>query len=249
MPKKTTWLEYDWELDGADAKFGVELSYYRSAPDEKYPLLLYFCCQRKDDKELAPSDTARIEALARKCVKRTGIRPAGFVQTKLLRQYYFYCEDKAAHDKINLIASKEKKLLCRVGGKREEDWATYFQLLYPDEVKYQTVKNREQTAKMRKMGDNLESARRINLHVCFRTEQDRLMFEVSARQSGFAIGSPEFISESDYPNGVVIYRISPLTRADIDALTVRVIRLAQKLDGKLLYWDCNIVPKSVSRRY
>ena len=249
MAKKTTWLEYDWQLDGEDARFGVELSYYKTAPDEKHPLLCYFCCQPTSDRALTPADIRRIEELASKCARKTRSRPAGFVQTSGLRQYYFYTASKAEYDELKAIAEKEKKLLCRVGGKHEEDWATYFQLLYPNETKYQTVKNREQVEKLRAIGDNTEATRRINLHVCFRTEQQRLIFEEMARQAGYAIGSAEFHSEYELPNGVVIYRISTLKREDIDSLTVRTVRLAQKLEGRLLYWDCNIVPRSVSKRY
>lgn len=248
MAKRSTWLEYDWDIDGAEAVFGVELSLYKTAPDEKLPLLLYFCCERTDGQELTPKDFKRIEKLKDRAVKQTKLSPAGFVQTKTLRQYYFYAGSKEAHDKLSLIASKEKKLLCRLGGKPEEDWATYFQLLYPDEVKQQTVRNREQVDKLRKIGDNTEATRRINLHVSFRGEQDRLMFEETARRSGYAIGSAEFISESDHPNGVVIYRISTLAPKDINAVTIRAMELAEKNDGKLVYWDCNIVPKSVQRR-
>ncbi|MBO4562423.1 MAG: DUF695 domain-containing protein [Clostridia bacterium] len=246
---KTTWLEYNWQLDGNEAYFGVELSYYRKAPDEKHPLLCYFCCETTNGGALTPADEKRIEQLAAKCKRRTRIQPAGFVQSGNMRQYYFYTASKEEYDVLKDVAEKEKKLLCRVGGKREDDWATYFQLLYPNEVKYQTVKNREQVKKLHSIGDNIEASRRINLHVCFRTEQQRLMFEETARNAGFAIGGAEFLSESDLPNGVVIYRISSLKREDIDSVTVRVIKLAQKMEGRLSYWDCNIVPRSVAKRY
>ena len=75
------------------------------------------------------------------------------------------------------------------------------------------------------------------------------MFEESARQAGYAIGSPEYHSDFELPNGTVLYRISTLKRDDIDALTVRTVKLAQSMEGRLLYWDCNIVPKSVTKRY
>ena len=249
MAKRTSWLEYDWRLEGDAAHFGVELSFYRTAPDEKRPLLCYFCCQTVDDKPLTPKLIKRAEALAKACARRTKTRPAGFVETGNMRQYYFYTADKEGYDILKAVAEKEKKLLCRVGGKHEEDWATYFKLLYPSEIKYQTVKNREQIKKLHSIGDNTEATRRINLHVAFRTEQQRLMFEETARRAGFAIGDAEYISEGELPNGVVLYRISTLKQDDIDTLTVRVIKLAQGMEGRLLYWDCNIVPRSVSKRY
>lgn len=248
MAKNTSWLEYDWQLDGEPARFGVELSFYRTAPDEQHPFVCYLCFQRLDEKELTPADLKRIASVAAACAKKIKLLPAGFVQTGTLRQYYFYTASKEQYDVLKALSEKERKLLVRVGGKREDDWATYFKLLYPNEVKLQTVKNREQVEKLRRIGDNVEASRRINLHVSFRTEQQRLLFEETARQAGFAIGSPEFHSEYELPNGAVLYRISTLKQADIDALTVRTVKLLQKLDGRLLYWDCNIVPKSVKKR-
>ena len=134
MANDGTWLEYEWRLDGNDALFGVELALYRSAPDSAVPLLCYFCC-KADGQELTEADTKRMSMLAQKCVKKTEQPCAGFVQTGNMRQYYFYVPSKTEYEALKEIASKEKKLECRVGGKREEDWATYFKLLYPDAAK------------------------------------------------------------------------------------------------------------------
>ena len=249
MAKRSTWLEYDWSFDGEEAVFGVELSLYRNAPIENLPLLLCFSCEKADGSALAPAEIKRARKLAEKCSRQTKLSPVGSVATDAALRFYFYAGSKEAYDRMSLVAEKEKKLVCRLSGKPEEDWETYFGMLYPDEIKQLTVKNREQVDKLRKIGDNTEATRRINLHVCFRGEQDRLMFEETARRSGFAIGGSEFISESDRPNGVVIHRISTLQPADINGVTIKTVELAEKNDGKLIYWDCNIVPKSVTRRF
>lgn len=248
MSKDSSWLEYYWELEGEETLFGVELGLYKLAPDPKSPLLVYFCCQTIDERDLTDSDLRRIEGIAAKIVRKTGVTPAGFIQAESMRQYYFYASDKEQYDIMKDIAGKERRIVCRVGGKREENWATYFNLLYPDELKYQTVKNLEQVTKLRLIGDNTSATRRINLHVAFREEQQRLIFEETARRAGFAIGDPEFRSENELPNGVVIYRISTLKRRDINSVTLRAVTLAEKTEGKLLYWDCNIVPKDMKRR-
>ena len=249
MSKDTTWLEYEWKLDGRDALFGVELSLYRAAPDESLPLLCYFCCEAPGKEELSPQDIKRIEGLASKCVRKISRPTAGFVQAGNTRQYYFYVSSREQYEQLRAIAEKERKLDCKVAGKHEEDWTTYFKLLYPDEAKYQTVRNREVIAKYRANGDALDSARRINLHVFFRTEQHRLMFEEAARQAGYAIGTPEERSELALPYGATLHRISTLNEREIDSVTIRAIRIAQRMEGRLAYWDCAIVPKSISKRY
>ncbi len=248
MANDGTWLEYEWRLDGAEALFGVELALYRDAPDAASPLLCYFCCGTADDTPLTESDLRRIGALASKCVKQTGKPAAGFVQTGGMRQYYFYLPSKAEYEKLKEIAAREKKYVCRVGGKREDDWSTYFKLLYPDAAKYQTVRNREMIRKMSDCGDAVTSPRRLNLHLFFRTELLRLQFEETARQAGYAIGDSEDRSESELPHGVALHRISTLQKKDVDAVTIRAIRLAEKFGGRLVYWDCAIVPRSVSKR-
>lgn len=249
MAKESTWLEYEWRLDGKDALFGVELALYRSAPDEKLPILCYFYCEARGSDEISDSDLKRIEGLASKCVRKLGRPTVGFVQTGNTRQYYFYVPGKEEYEQLRAIAEKEKKLICKAAGKREPEWTTYFKLLYPDEAKYQTVRNREIIAKYRQNGDNLEAARRINLHVFFRTEQMRLMYEEAARQAGYAIGTPQERSELELPYGATLHRISTLKKQDIDAVTIRAIRIAQRMEGRLAYWDCAIVPKSFSKRY
>ena len=248
MAKETTWLEYDWRLDGRPALFGVELGLYRTAPDAKLPILCYFCCEAPGKEELTDSDLKRIEGLASKCVRKIGQPAAGFVQSGNTRQYYYYVPGKEQYELLRAIAEKERKLTCKVAGKREDDWTTYFKLLYPDEAKYQTVRNREVVQKYRENGDQLDAARRINLHVFFRTEQHRLMYEEAARQAGYAIGAPEERSELELPYGATLHRISTLELQDIDSVTIRAIRIAQRMEGRLAYWDCAIVPKSISRR-
>jgi len=245
MAKETTWLEYEWRLDGAPALFGVELSLYRKGPDPALPILCYFCCE-KEGGELEAQDLKRIEALAAKCVRKVGAT-AGFVQTGGMRQYYFYVASKEQYDSLKQIADKEKRIICKVAGRREPEWNTYFKLLYPDEAKYQTVRNGEVIKKYRDNGDNLEAARRINLHVYFSTEQQRIMYEAAARQGGFAIGTPDERSELELPYGATLHRISALNKPDIDAITIRAIHLAKELQGRLAYWDCAIVPKNIKK--
>lgn len=246
MTKKNTWLEYDWRLNGADALFGVELALYHDAPDEKRKVLAFIYCCSKDSEVLDAADVKRAEKVARNCVKSIDSPCAGFIQTGNMRQYYFYLSDKKEYDALKAVANKEKKLSCRVGGKNEPGWDTYFKLLYPDAAKLQTVRNGETIEKLRANGDSSEP-RRLNLHVFFRGEPLRLQFEDEARKAGFAIGSSEYRSESEFPYGVVLHRICPLIKREVDAVTVLAIRIAERFGGKLMYWDCPIVPQAAAK--
>ena len=66
MAKESTWLEYEWRLDGDPALFGVELSLYRTAPDAENSVLCYFCFEAEGRDTLSDSDIKRIETVAAK---------------------------------------------------------------------------------------------------------------------------------------------------------------------------------------
>lgn len=55
-------------------------------------------------------------------------------------------------------------------------------------------------------GDS-EAARRLNLHMYFRSEPLRLQFEEAARREGFAIGSAVDREMSELPYGVILHII------------------------------------------
>ena len=41
---KNAWLEYDWKLDGGDARFRVDMSLYTNAPIEGCAELVFIYC-------------------------------------------------------------------------------------------------------------------------------------------------------------------------------------------------------------
>ena len=240
--KRDELLEYDWRLDGEDAVFCVDLALYNGAPNAGYPILAYVgCSPRKEDRELSGGDIRHMVAFCAKCRRRLDLLMAGYIETAKIRQYYFYVASKADYDALKLFAEKERSFTCRVGGKKEEDWASYFRILYPDAAKYQTVRNEEIIAQHYELGDS-DAPRRLNLHFAFLNEPVRRQFEEAARSEGFAIGGYEEFDGNELPCGVILHRISAFKKSDVDAVTVQAIRIAEKFNGKLLFWDCPIVP-------
>ena len=134
-------------------------------------------------------------------------------------------------------------MLWECGFAKEPRWQSYFKLLYPNAAKYQTVLNGEFIQLMEKRGDNVDAARRLNLHMFFPTEPQRLLFSEQARLSGFAIGDALYKPEQEMPYGVILHRVSTLMKQDLDGVTTRAIRLAEKYDGSMTYMDSASVPK------
>ncbi|MBR0136608.1 MAG: DUF695 domain-containing protein [Clostridia bacterium] len=241
-PENSDILQYDWRLDGEPARFSVDLSLYDGAPDAKYPILAYVgCSSKKEGAQPGFLEKRRMDAFAAKCKKKLDLVPVGAIETGTIRQYYFYLPSKPEYDALKQLCEAEKGFVCRAGGKKEEDWGTYFRILYPDAAKYQTVRNEEILAQHYDLGDS-DAPRRLNLHIAFKSDPARNAFIEAARQKGFAVGEFEEFDDTDLSAGVVLHRICALKKFDIDALTVQVIRIADEHEGRLLFWDCPIVP-------
>lgn len=239
---KPDYLEYDWRLDGEPAHFLVDLSLYDRGANGDYPVLAFVgCSSRKEGRPLSASELRRMDTFAVKCAKKLDVLIAGYIEKETIRQYYFYLPTKEEYSALRALSEKRHGFSCRVGGKSEPDWSSYFRILYPDEAKYQTVRNEEQIAELYENGDS-EAPRRLNLHLAFPSHPARTKFGEEALSEGFAIGGSEELENEDLTCGVLLYRISALRKRDIDAVTIQAIRLAEKYGGRLLFWDCPIVP-------
>lgn len=238
MAYMPAWFDYDWPLDGREARFRADLA-LAAAPQETRPVLIYVSCESKRQKaeSLNALETGRAEAVCRKCIKALSPFYAGYIETGAQRQYYFYVKEEALLDEADRIAEKELFMECRAGMQQEPGWTTYKKLLYPDAAKLQTEDNRKRIALMAEHGDNVAAARRIALFLFFPTETAMLLFSEQARLAGFAVGDPVFTPEFDRAYGVRIMRIAPLKKAELDAMTTRAIRLAEKFGGELRYWE------------
>ncbi len=239
---KKNLFEYDWRLEGEKARFVVDLALYDRGANGDYPILAFVGCgAKKEGKELSSSDLRHISAFAAKCEKKLEMLLAGYIEKADIRQYYFYLASKEEYSLLRELAEKQRGFSCRVGGKAEEDWSSYFRILYPDEAKYQTVRNEEQIEELYESGDS-EAPRRLNLHLAFPGHGERTRFGEEALSEGFALGASDEFETGDLPCGLVVYRICALKKWDVDAVTIQAIRLAEKFGGRLLFWDCPIVP-------
>lgn len=162
-----------------------------------------------------------------------------------MHQYYFYIvSEENVFGHFSSCFKKNAKLTVKLGCKSEPKWTTYFKLLYPDAAKLQTVRNKENIEKLYSNGDS-EAARRLNLHMYFRSEPLRLQFEEAARREGFAIGSAVDREMSELPYGVILHIICPLKKRSVDEVTVLAIRIAEQFGGRLMFWDCPLAPQSL----
>jgi hypothetical protein len=236
------WFRYDWPIEGVSARFTVDME-LADIPGWEWPFLLYLSCEsrRKGAPSLNAVESARAESLKKSFLKKTACLYAGFIEVGTQRQFYFYTREKRAKRPLDELAERERILLCRSGGAEEPEWITYRQLLYPDAAKLQTERNRDQIELLRKNGDCLTSVRRVTFSLFFATESIMLLFAEQARLSGFAIAGPVYEPEYELAYGAAIVRLSTLDKAEIDSLTTRAVRIAEKYGGELRYWESPVV--------
>ncbi|MCH5278836.1 MAG: DUF695 domain-containing protein [Christensenellaceae bacterium] len=196
MAKKNTILKYDWRLGSADAEFCVDERLYPNAPMENLPLLASMQCSNAKEKEFTNLDLRHMNEFASKCERKLGFFFAGYIHTAVMRRYFIYLPDEEAGSHFTQLAEKQRNLDVRVEIKSDPSWSVYFKLLYPDTAKMQTVRNGE-IIKMHYDNGDSTAARRLNLHMYFKSEPIRMQFEEAARLEGFAIGN----TEERYPDG------------------------------------------------
>lgn len=232
---------YDWHMDGAPARFLVDMELSEADLDAR-PFLLYLQAKSRVG-EFTSRERKRLVELEKKCRKKLAALFVGSIETAERGVFFFYTGDTDALGAAQDIAGREKLLLCAAGLREEPERATYHKILYPDAPRLFTEQNRKQLLLLKKRGDALVSSRRITLHVFFPAEPLVGLFAEQARLDGFAVGEYEYEPEQELPYGVALCRVSGLEKAAIDAITTQVIRLASRYDGILSHWNCPIVGK------
>jgi len=208
-----------------------------------YPFVCRMLCRMQKHGPITGRAKRHIEKLV-KAAAEEGLLYVGQVETEERLRLFFYAAAPDALETLEALYAKEKLLRCRADIQEDPQWDFYRGFLYPDAAKHQTEENRKQIARIEKTGDNLAAARRLRLHMFFPAETLSVMFAEQSRKAGFALGDTEFLPELECPHGQIIIAVSTLEKPAMDALTTRAIRLAAPYEGKLMYWDCPMIPKA-----
>lgn len=237
--KETQWYEYDWQYEGSEAIYCVDMTY---DDDQKLgDLLISVVCKAKKG-SLSDGEYRKYEKLRNKILKKTGITYVGLIESNNAVRFFFYTDDTDASAVVEKCIRKVADRVsydCRYDKKHE----FYRHSLLPDIAKNYTEENRKQLKLFADNGDCMTVPRKLNFHVYFPSEPLRILFEEQARLSGYAVGVGEFSMEYELPHGIVVHKICTLNKADVDDATSRLIYIAEKYEGRLLFWDCVLVPK------
>lgn len=267
------WFEYDWPLYGRPAQYSIDIQYTAAeqgydtlllvsctAADNGEPALNDAVNERSETEqnrsmraqaEPPKTELTRAEYVTARRIEKSLTKKldsamfVGMVEGMTAVLYYFYIapDTDAVCEALDKLVIKQKKLNLCYSLKREPDWRTYFNDLYPDNAKYQTIKNEKLIDYYKQCGDNLQKVRRLTLITGFPTEQHLLMFREGAKKAGFALGDTLFAQEYEMPHLLHLHILSTLNKFEIDSITTTVIRVCEAYNGILLNWTCPKVTK------
>ena len=238
------WFFYDWNMQGDPARFGVDMSFAHKWVELGLPILMHVRCEMQSQEKLTPKAARHINRMEKKLLKNVDGEYVGFVEDDFRRVFFFYVKSPKKAELAEELIEKEKYLYCEVGCAQDESWDTYNTLLYPDAARLFTESNRKNIELYRKKGDCLYKTRRVVYHTFFPAEVLCQQFAQEIRLAGFAIGDPEFNPDLEEAYGITVFRLGTLEKQDLDKNTSDIIYTAEKYFGKLLYWNCPVVPKN-----
>lgn len=103
---KNAWLEYDWKLDGGDARFRVDMSLYTNAPIEGCAELVFIYCASLSEQPLKAGELRRIDSLVARCIKKLGKEYVGCIESAAMHQYYFYIDSEEKYSALQQLLQK-----------------------------------------------------------------------------------------------------------------------------------------------
>lgn len=242
------WFLYDWEVKGKNARFYVDLGCTeRFRADPTYNALLYVSCDSRiqDASSFTNREYRRLKSLLAKCKETLGETAifTGMLDIGARRQFFFYVNDARQLVELYEFCEKEKLLAMSCGKEDEPAQKTYFDFLYPDQAKRQSVKNRIYIEAVEDRGDDISAARRINLYFYFPSDQARYRFGREAMLAGFALGETDFIPERDPSYYITLHTMGTLELTAVNAMTTRAIDIADGYSGVMDHLDAAFVSR------
>lgn len=248
----SNWFAYDWELRGAPARFQVDLAF--AEPDSacrRYATLLYVSCdaRRADAGSFSFWERRHLAPVLARCstlLDGHG-QHVGTIALPAHTRYYFYADDARLIVPIYEFCTDYAGLRLACAKADDPQQQTYFQLLYPDAAKRQSVANRSWIDARRTQGDDLQAPRRIDLTFSFPTAQARAAFSAEAASLGFTAGRVGFDEAQEAPYTQTLHASASLELRALTEWTTRGIAAAQPLGGTLCGLDAVFLSKKRPR--
>ncbi len=243
----TDWLRYEWEWNGQEAVFQVDLQYWELLPTLAYSQLVFVSVAPRDPEAEAFSRAEDRRATAMQHLLAESLEDAaifvGGVGMKNLIQFYFYTSDETLIHRVSAICRAEQKLRVSCGHVAEPHYSTYYCLLFPDDAKLQSVENAAYIRSVQHLDGDLSLVRRVSLVMAFATEEDCDAFLPEIPRLGFTAGGRQSVGNSTHPYRVEMNGFSSLKLPELNRLTARAIAGALPYDGVIDHITTDLIHK------
>jgi hypothetical protein len=241
------WEFYECTVDDKHrALITVDVSRYDGAPDPARPFVLRVVVpfvNPQEDGFHPAEERERIDQIEQQLggvVAGLGGVYVGRAIFDGARRHYYYLADhdaaKAAGEQC--IAAVTDRAL-EAGGFSDPEWSEYFGFLYPNDLAWQFIQDRNTIAALRDQGDDLETPRKIEHAAVFPSAAARDGFAAQLGELGFEIDDT-----SDDLAGPMSHEVEfSATRKPLEVLRLneKLLLLASEAGGEYDGWGCEVV--------
>ena len=243
------WDFYITRINDTPASVFVDLGLAAEAPKEDYRVRLMVRLILKEPAHNGMTTRDEADALwlledaLVPAVSDWGAIFAGRVTTEGRRDFFFYAPSPDGFDVIVSAALLPVGYEFDTHDTEDPGWQFYFEILYPSPADWQAIMNRRVLENLKRGGDDLSKSRGIFHWLYFITESDRDRCADAARAKGFlaTLGPTKTKPDAKYAHGLELYRVNPVTPAEIDDVCLELVEMANQFGGEYDGWETQIV--------
>lgn len=237
----TDWLKYEWIWREQSAVFRVDMQYWNLLPVLSYTQLIEVSVTTKHPGgRFRAADHYFFNLLRKRLIDKLSgkVIYVGGITVSDRRDLYFYANDPAVFYEVSELCRGYKSLSVGFRLSREQDYATYYSLLYPDDAKLQSVENEVFLKELRKKETELTLVHRIRMTAAFLNAEDRSSFIENATVYGLTVGQCFSAEGGAHSECCYVFGYAQLTLGSLNRLTSRLIRAIAPREGLLSELYC-----------
>lgn len=243
------WDVYFTVVDEQPAAVLVDLGIAEEAPDSDRPILLWVWLPMlsPDDSGFASEEEepilTQIEDTFIDAVElTTGAVLVGRITTCGRREFYFYAKsEEGFEDTISEAMEQFEDYEFETGSQEDDEWAQYFDVLYPDSEDQQQIFNRQVIERLSESGDPLTVPRAVDHFASFRTAEDRDGFIAALDPAYEVIGQKHDDDGGEMPYSISLKRVSAVDWETIEGISYELFDLAIEHNGEYDGWGSPVV--------
>ncbi len=246
------WDYYFCRVDDQPAAIMLDLAVREVAPIKSMPHMAFVSVELKHPDQyglVAESEAEtinQIESHLEDEITNRQTRYVGRCATQGRCDFIFYTE-QGADWRDRVMKCMQPFTHYSFGGdtRKEADWETYLQFLFPGEFDYQSIENRRVCNSLRDSGDKLTLARDIYHWAYFANAENRAAFIAETEKLGYKSIRQVDPNEDQVEYSVQVRRSDVPGYQQIDSITHPLMQLASSRGGRYAGWETQCIPGPV----